>query len=241
MKDIITVSKFTMLEMIKRKSFIISTIILAIVIVIGFNVPKLISAFSGNGSVSQGSKIIISDNENVFEGKLDKLNEEEIGYEIEVTPNTVDEIKEKINNDEIQAGVIIEKQGNNINFTYIVNDAMGMMPDQLAKGLEDLYTTTQVEKIGLTQEKIDEIFPEFTTNVEQTEEIKGNFLAITAISVLLFYAIYFCAYQVSSSITTEKTSKIMETLVTSTSPRTIVIGKTIGIGLGGLIQSLYLC
>lgn len=56
------------------------------------------------------------------------------------------------------------------------------------------------------------------------------------LSIVLFYAIYFCAYQVSSSITTEKTSKIMETLVTSTSPTTIVLGKTIGIGIVGLLQ-----
>lgn len=56
------------------------------------------------------------------------------------------------------------------------------------------------------------------------------------LSCVLFFAIYFCAYQVSSSITIEKTSKIMETLVTSTSPRTIVLGKTIGIGLVGLMQ-----
>ena len=55
-------------------------------------------------------------------------------------------------------------------------------------------------------------------------------------SIVLFYAIYFCAYQVSSSITTEKTSKIIETLVTSTSPSSIVIGKTIGIGIVGLVQ-----
>lgn len=55
-------------------------------------------------------------------------------------------------------------------------------------------------------------------------------------SIVLFYAIYFFAYQVSSSIATEKTSKIMETLVTSTSPKTIVLGKTIGIGIVGLLQ-----
>lgn len=57
-------------------------------------------------------------------------------------------------------------------------------------------------------------------------------------SVVLFFAIYFCAYQVSTSITIEKTSKIMETLVTSTSPRTIILGKTIGIGTVGLMQIL---
>lgn len=59
-------------------------------------------------------------------------------------------------------------------------------------------------------------------------------------SLVLFYAIYFCAYQVSSSITTEKTSKIMETLVTSTTPRTIVLGKTIGIGIVGLLQMVLI-
>lgn len=61
------------------------------------------------------------------------------------------------------------------------------------------------------------------------------------LSLVLFYAIYFCAYQVSNSITTEKTSKIMETLVTSTSPRTIVLGKTIGIGIVGLYKLFHCC
>ena len=78
--------------------------------------------------------------------------------------------------------------------------------------------------------------------MEQTddEEAKGNVLVMMLMSIVLFYAIYFCAYQVSSSITTEKTSKIMETLVTSTSPKTIVLGKTIGIGIVGLLQMIVI-
>jgi len=56
------------------------------------------------------------------------------------------------------------------------------------------------------------------------------------LSLVLFFAIYYTAFQVSSSITTEKTSKIIETLVTSTKPSTIVLGKTIGVGLVGLAQ-----
>ena len=42
MKDLKTVMLFTMKEMAKRKSFIISTLIIMILIVIGFNVPKCI-------------------------------------------------------------------------------------------------------------------------------------------------------------------------------------------------------
>ena len=55
-------------------------------------------------------------------------------------------------------------------------------------------------------------------------------------SLVLFYAVYFCAFQVSSSITTEKTSKIIETLVTSTNPTNIIIGKTLGVGIIGTCQ-----
>ena len=40
MRDIFTVMKFTINDMIKRKSFIISTLIILILIVIGFNVPN---------------------------------------------------------------------------------------------------------------------------------------------------------------------------------------------------------
>ena len=79
--------------------------------------------------------------------------------------------------------------------------------------------------------------PSFTYDVIQADtDNEVNIFAMMMISIVLFYAVYFCAYQVSSSITTEKTSKIIETLVTSTSPRNIVLGKTIGIGLVGLLQ-----
>ncbi len=241
MRDIITVAKFTMKEMMRRKSFIITTIILVILIIIGFNGPKIIKFFSGDsGEMMQGEKIIISDSENVYEGKLNELDQQKLEYKIEITPSTFDEIKTRINNKEVKAGIIIERKENDVLFRYIVNDTMSTMPENLNEALQKLYTNTQIEKLGLTQQKIKEVMPEFEMNTEQIEEVKGNSFVIMLISLLLFYAIYFCAYQVSSSITTEKTSKIMETLVTSTSPKTIVIGKTLGIGVGGLIQMLIL-
>ena len=46
MKDILTVLKFTMKEMVKRKSFIISTLIILVFIVVGFNVPNIIKKFT---------------------------------------------------------------------------------------------------------------------------------------------------------------------------------------------------
>ena len=242
MKDLKTVIGFTMKEMVKRKSFIISTIIILILIVIGFNVPNIIKAFKGNSSEAEKDKLLIVDTENIFEGTLNSLNNMELGYEANTTNENIsfEKIKDKIENKEIDEAIIIEKNQQNYKIRYIIEDAtmVQKIPTTLENAISSIYSNLQISKLGLTEEQIKGITPNFEFSIEQTEEqkVSGNVFAMMLMSLVLFYAIYFCAYQVSSSITTEKTSKIMETLVTSTSPRTIVLGKTIGIGIVGLVQ-----
>lgn len=237
MKDILTVMKFTIKDMVRRKSFIISTLIILVLIVIGFNVPNIIKSIKGE---STGDKLLIVDNDNIFEGNLELLKQADLGYEVEIQNATFDEIKEKIETEEISEAIMIEKQENNVKIRYIVESTTMMeeVPETLVNTINSLYTNMQINKLGLTEEELESITPNFEFSLEQTEDEKasGNIFVMMLMSIVLFYAIYFCAYQVSSSITTEKTSKIMETLVTSTSPRTIVLGKTIGIGFAGLLQ-----
>ena len=241
MKDILTVMKFTIKDMAKRKSFIISTLIILILIVIGFNVPNIIKRIKGENIKD---KLLVVDNENIFEGNLELLKQMNLEYEIEIGNATFDEIKEKIENEDIYGAIIIEKQENNVKVRYIIKNTtmVNDVPENIVNAINSLYTNIQISKLGLTNEQIQLITPNFEFNIEQTQEDKasGNVFVMMLMSIVLFYAIYFCAYQVSSSITTEKTSKIMETLVTSTSPKTIVLGKTIGIGIVGLVQMVLI-
>ena len=241
MKDLLVVMKFTMKDMIKRKSFIISTIIFLIMIVVGFNIPNILKSINGEDT---SDKLVIVDEENIFEGSLESLKNVDTGYEIEISNSKYEEIKEKINNDEIESAIIVEKTNNNVKIRYIVKNTtmMANVPDNIISMMNSLYSNLQISKLGLTESQLQSITPNFDYELEQTEEEKanGNVFAIMLLSIVLFYAIYFCAYQVSSSITTEKTSKIIETLVTSTSPKTIVLGKTIGIGVVGLLQLILL-
>ena len=239
MKDLLTVMKFTIKEMANRKSFIISTIIICVIIIVGFNVPNLLKKMSKE---SNGDTILIVDSHNIYEGSLEALKQADLSYNIEISNEnlTFENIKEKIENEEIGQAIIIEKDNNQIKLRYIVeNMAMvSEVPQDIVSSLNSIYANLQVAKLGLTPEQIQTLNPNFEFEIEQTEEqeVKGNVFAIMLLSIVLFYAIYFCEYQVSSSITTEKTSKIMETLVTSTTPKTIVLGKTIGIGIVGLLQ-----
>ena len=230
MRDIFTVAKFTATDMVKRKSFIISTIIILAMIVVGFNIPKIIKSFNKGTE-----KIIIVDKDNVFENKITPV---EKNTEIILENQSVEEIKEKIKNKEIEYGIIIDKKDNTINLTYVLENKMSSGPsEEFISSLTTLYKDIEIEKLNISDEQKAKLTPEFDYNLEVVDEnIKGNPLVMMMISIVLFYAVYFCAFQVSNSITTEKTSKIIETLVTSTSPRNIILGKTLGVGLIGLCQ-----
>ena len=243
MRDLKTVIAFTIKDMAKRKSFIISTCIILVLIVIGINIPNIMKAIIGDNENAGETKILIVDSTNLFEGTLQSINQMDLGYNVQVANNEVsfDDIKGRIENKDIDQAMIIEqKEDGTYKLRYIVENMtqVAMVPEDLMNTINTLYTNLQISKLGLTQEQMASLSPNFEFTIEQTEEqeVSGNLFVIMLLSIVLFYAIYFCAYQVSSSITTEKTSKIMETLVTSTSPRTIVLGKTIGIGIVGLIQ-----
>ena len=238
--DIWTVTKFTMRDMLGRKSFRISTIIILVVIVLGFNVPNIISSFAGDDF---DDKILISDPQDVFEGELGALNDADLDYKFEIAPQNFEEIKVALENGDISSAIMVEKNDNQVNFTYVVDNIATTdttTPQILTDMLGSLYTNIKVQNLGLTEKELASVTPTFNTEFKQTDDqnIGGNIMITMLMSVVLFFAIYFCAYQVSTSITIEKTSKIMETLVTSTSPRTIILGKTIGIGTVGLMQIL---
>ena len=56
MRSLFTVIAFTIKDMVKRKSFIISNLIILLIIVIGFNVPKFLS-----GITSEATKVTVLD------------------------------------------------------------------------------------------------------------------------------------------------------------------------------------
>ena len=242
MRSLFTVITFTIKDMVKRKSFIISNIIILLIIVIGFNVPKFLS-----GIKSENAKVTVLDNENIFDNKLDNLHEQflELGYDVEVDKeSSKEEVQEKVKNKEVSSAIILTENDNGLYFEYLV-DGMGLnttVPTEVISAIQLTYQNMQLAKLGIPEENLPTLNTESNISVTSlsSDESSSNVFVMMMLSIVLFYAIYFYAYQVSSAITIEKTSRIIETLVTSTSPKIIVLGKTIGIGLVGIMQTLIL-
>ena len=244
MRDLITVAEFTIKDMVKRKSFIISMIIILVLIVVGFNIPNIINSIKGEDSWN--SKILLIDSQNLFEGNLEILNSEEAPYDFIVQNKDIskDEIKTKIETGEIDCCLKFIRNSEGIIVDYYVGSiaSFGQIPQDVLSSFSSIYKDIQISKLGLSNEQLIELNTPFNVNTIETDEnaAQGNQFVVMLISLGLFMAIHFFAYQVSSSITTEKTSKIMETLITSTKPKTIIVGKTIGAGIVGLLQVLII-
>ena len=145
MRDIFTVVKFTMKDMVKRKSFIISTLIILTFIVVGFNVPNLIKSFNGDNS---GNKLLIIDSKNVFEGTLENLKQMDLGYEFEITNEDLkfEDVKKKIENEEIKEAIIINQENEKIK-ELVNNNAKLIDVNLMTLSMDDDYFSTMTSFI----------------------------------------------------------------------------------------------
>ena len=242
MKSLFEVISFTIKDMVKRKSFIISNIIILLIVIIGFNVINWLST-----QEVTLTELTVVDNQDIFEGRLDNLSEQfkQLGYDVKIDKTiTTEELKKKVENEELDSAIVLSENENGLKFEYLVNGmSLGTtVPTEVINAIQLTYQNMQLIKLGIPEDQLPTLNTE--SNIEvvslSSNESSGNIFIMMILSIVLFYAIYFYAYQVSTAITVEKTSRIIETLVTSTSPRIIVLGKTIGIGIVGIIQTLVL-
>ena len=183
MRDLFVVAKFTIKDMVKRKSFIISNLIILGIIVLLFNVPNLLNLINGDNTGAgeeYSTNILIVDTENIFEGNLEQINNMELGYNVQVSNEEIpfEEIKQKIENNEIDDAVVVTENNGQINLEYIV-ESLAMiteMPEQLVNAITTVYSNLQISKLGLTAEQIQSLTPNFNFEMKQTseEEVQGK-------------------------------------------------------------------
>lgn len=82
MKDLLTVAKFTIKDMVKRKSFIVTNIIFLAVILVGTNIPRIMESFSKDDELS---RLLLVDEGNILGDYLSGLEDnKDFGYDIKV-------------------------------------------------------------------------------------------------------------------------------------------------------------
>ena len=111
MKDMITVLKYTIKENITKKSFIIATVILMVLIVLLCNIPNIINLFENEEEVTENAKYVVVDSDDLIGEELNSLTEigKSMYMDIEIKESVSEEITEKIRKDELDGMIEILK------------------------------------------------------------------------------------------------------------------------------------
>lgn len=247
MKDLKTIIKYTIKENVTKKSFKIVTVVLILFIIAICNIPNIIKIFADNEQ-EELEKIILEDKNAVLGEEIEAIKQaaKTMGYDVEINPEySEDEVNKRIENEEYLGRMIIkqDKKTGNIKLDYIV--AGSFFSDYAEIEIfQSLIKSVQVNKelieANVSPEALIRINSNIECEIKMLNDQNNNFGVALICSYILFFAIFFYGNTVANSIASEKSSRVMETLVTSTTPKNIIIGKTIAMGIVGIAQMAVL-
>lgn len=247
MKQILTIFAFTFRDAVRKKAFIITTIIILGLIVLLSAIPGLVASVDGGtqdpGTAEPDESLPVCyyiDEEVLIENGLETLSDTITSIRFEKgEPAKIAEYKEAVKADGDSSIIQINKGSDGLPVIAFTNkDFMSRVSaSEISELLSDIYISNTLNSKGIDEETI--AFAQSTLDMTQEfvggMDFSGYMLGIV-LTMLIFFAIYFYGYGVSMSVATEKTSRVIETLVVSSKPSRILIGKCLGMGLAGLSQ-----
>lgn len=258
MNSMWTVIRFTFMNKVRTKSFIVSTLIFALLITIGINIPFFIQLFSGDKAEGPAKiGLVYEQQQSLAEDLTQGMGGLTTNYEL-VKYDTLDEAAlNKDVADGVIEGYIQFKAQEGSKFPAVIysseDDAISPeLQSTLQAALQGPKTRSVVEGLTLTDDQIKEINTPVQINAQSvsglgTGEENGtpaekaadeaiNYVVVYALVILFFVTLMGTGNMIASEVTTEKSSRIMEILITSVSPLSQMFGKVIGMFLLGLAQ-----
>lgn len=255
MKQILTVFSYTFKEGIKKKAFLISTIIIMGIILLLCLAPRILNLFQNEGKeVSEGSvqedivemaetkmdgTCYFVDDTGVFLEKLEAFQALYPGREFLISEKEdLEELKKDIAENEKNSLIYIEKQ-QEIPVIHVVNTNFmkGISAQKVAEVCDRIWQTELLTAQGLSPEVIaaSQVPLAYSEEAAGEMDLTGYILGLV-MTFVMFFAVYYYGYGVAMSVASEKTSRVMETLIISAKPSRILIGKCLAMGAVGLLQ-----
>jgi ABC-2 type transport system permease protein len=247
-----------------QRSFIISTIVILILIVIASFVPTIVAYISS--VTNSQTKVVVVNNAGTIAG----MNNNALLHYIDTTLNaatsgqstsgkpafsinaasaaTTTSLQKQVKDSTVSILLVLDRTpSQDLHFTYYTNtnpirDSNISQVQALAGQLSLLDRSS---RLGLTPDQTSKLFaqPDFAVvNVGQSQNnrstsdiVTGYILAYVGI-ILIFMSVYLYGVMVANGVAEEKGSRIMEILVNAATPFQLMTGKILGIGAAGLTQ-----
>lgn len=256
MNKMATIIGFTFKNKVRTKSFMITTLILVLLLSIGMNIPYLIKVFNGEDGAKDATQIGVVAQQGFRPAELllayTPPAETEDKVVFTAYPSADDATLKKGLEDEKIEGYLTFADKGSVGVppvTYHSKDGdISKLRTNLQAALQQVNTGLIVGD-KLTESQVAAIFAPVSIDSAQlsTDGAAGgvdqdqdkpiiNYVIVYILLILFFMSVMMTGNMISAEITSEKSSRIMEILITSASPLTQMFGKVIGIFLVGLMQ-----
>lgn len=240
MKQFFTVLKFELGNYFKNKSYLITTILFSVLLIVGLSVPSFINipALSGKDKVESNEEktvFVIYDKDNIIaDNEYLKKAFEDVEWE---KVKSRKEVEDLINEDKADAGFIVNSL---TDYSYLVENSSFSDENQpiFESVLSRVYREDYLKDKNISVDEMDALY---NMPIESNVEILGkdsvsNYIYTYALIFILYFMIIMYGQLIATSVTSEKSNRAIEVLVTSTSSNSLIFGKVIAGAIASFIQ-----
>ncbi|WP_240703152.1 ABC transporter permease [Cohnella luojiensis] len=248
-----TVLAFTVRNKIRSKAFVIMTVILAVLLVVVGNLPYLIDKLGGGDKATkvgyaEGQQPAIIQGLKDYYGQLPKPD-----VELVSVSGSEQQLKNALENGDV-GGYLTFAEDPKMGFPKATYNAKSAFESgtatSLTGALQKVKTDMIIKDAGLTEDQKNQLYAQvsldtqkvsFSNEQGKTEEEQGMAIALTYVMIiLLFMAVMISGQLIATEITAEKSSRVMEIIVTSVSPLKQMWGKILGTFIVAMVQLIVL-
>ncbi len=240
MKKIRLIIEREYITRVRKKSFILTTLLAPVGIVMFTAIVSLIFSYQ-----SDELKILIRDDENLLAKTMPDKPDKGLIFHFDSTKTPIDSlVKYKNGVDGVLFIPKIDSLNNVKGIAYYSEKPMGLLTQELIE--REISRRIRDRKIAIAgYDK--QILQSLETNIrieqrtaEKSEDKSAKQLIATVVGGLMGALIYFILIiygtMVMRSVSEEKTSRIVEVMISSVKPFQLMLGKIIAVGLVGLTQ-----
>jgi len=241
MNKVLLIIRREYLSRVKKKSFIIMTFLTPLLIA---GIYGLIGYFTYKGIKDTHDKVAVVSTNKTLTEKLATDKNIEYFY----VDKSLDEMKKSIKNSDYDYLLYLPEfsltQPKGVEL-FGAKQAGLSLSNRISRDLEELIRNQKLKESGISQQDLDQLKTSVNietkkiateTGKEESSSAGASTIIAFIAGVLMFMFIMLYGIQVMRGVIEEKTSRIIEVMISSVKPFQLMMGKIIGIALVGLTQ-----
>ncbi|MDX1904581.1 MAG: ABC transporter permease [Thermonemataceae bacterium] len=224
---------------VRKKSFIIMTLLTPILFAALMVIPAIIAATS---VFSEEKTILVADKNHIFENKIQEKHKVKFQY---ISLDSSEALKKFKSKKEYYALLIVPQINisENQSLKLIAKKNISIEIEGHIEGeLERIVAEERMKNLGINAKDVEKTKAKIDLLTENEEGKENNSFVIYIVSflgaILIYMSVLLYGVQVMRSVIEEKTNRIVEVMISSVKPIQLMLGKIIGVAAVGFTQFL---